>query len=238
MPYWLKYNVADHLYIPMIKRGVVDFAVGADWTPAAGDVKYSKDGASPTNAGTLPSAVTSGNGAFWDFTFTGGELSAKKIQVTVVDSATKAVEDQMFDIFTYGNASAQYVGIDLADSVRLGLTALPNAAAGANGGLPTGDANNSVKIQGNIKKNTAFAAFMFLMTDSTNHNPVTGKTVTVTRSIDGGAFGAGTLGSVTEVANGWYKVDFAAADLNGNNIVLRATATGADDTEVQIFTNV
>ena len=137
MPYLLKYNVADHLYVPIVKRGVVDFAVGADWTPAAGDVKYSKDGASPTNAGTLPAAVTSGNGAFWDFTFTGGELSAKKIQVTVVDAASKAIEDQFFDIFTFGNASAQYPGIDLSDAVRLGLTALPNAAAEAAGGLYT-----------------------------------------------------------------------------------------------------
>lgn len=88
----------------------------------------------------------------------------------------------------------------------------------------------------NLEKNVAFSAFMFMMTDSTNHNPVTGKTVTVTRSIDGGAFGAGTLSAVTEVANGWYKVDFAAADLNGKVIVLRATATGSDDTFVTIFT--
>ena len=26
------------VYVPMTKAGVVDFAVGADWTPAAGDV--------------------------------------------------------------------------------------------------------------------------------------------------------------------------------------------------------
>ena len=32
------------VYIPVIKRGVVDFAVSADWTPASGDVKVSIDG--------------------------------------------------------------------------------------------------------------------------------------------------------------------------------------------------
>ena len=89
---------------------------------------------------------------------------------------------------------------------------------------------------GNVKKNTALAAFEFLMTDSTNHAPATGKTVAVTRSIDGGAFGAGALSAVTEVSSGIYKVDFAAADLNGNVIVLRATATGCDDTFERVIT--
>jgi hypothetical protein len=27
------YGVARHIYIPIVKRAVVDFAVGADWTP-------------------------------------------------------------------------------------------------------------------------------------------------------------------------------------------------------------
>ncbi len=120
------------------------------------------------------------------------------------------------------------VGVNLEDAVRGGMTALPNANAAANGGLPTVDANNSVKIQTNLKKNQAFSSYQFVMTDSTNHNPATGLTVTATRSIDGGSFGSGTLGSVTEVANGAYKLDLGAGDLNGNNILLRFTATGAD----------
>lgn len=91
-------------------------------------------------------------------------------------------------------------------------------------------------ITSNVKKNQALAKFAFMMTDSTNHAPATGKTVTVTRSIDGAAFGAGTLSAVTEIANGMYYVDFAAADLNGNVIVLRATATGCDDTFERIVT--
>lgn len=88
----------------------------------------------------------------------------------------------------------------------------------------------------NVKKNQALSSFEFMMTDSTNHAPATGKTVSVTRSIDGAAFGSGTLSSVTEVSNGLYRVDFAAADLNGNVIVLRATATACDDTFERIVT--
>lgn len=108
----------------------------------------------------------------------------------------------------------------------------------ANIGSPT----TSVALTGtkiniaNIKKNTAYAGFMFLMTDSTTHNPVTGKTVTVTRAIDGGAFGAGTLSAVTEVGSGIYSVDFGTGDLNGNTIILLATATSSDNTYVRMTT--
>lgn len=39
------------------------------------------------------------------------------------------------------------VSYDSRDAVRLGLTAIPNAAAGANGGLPTGDGSGRVAVQ-------------------------------------------------------------------------------------------
>jgi hypothetical protein len=123
----------------------------------------------------------------------------------------------------------ELTGWDNQDSTRGGLTALPNANAAANGGLPTCDANNSVKIQTSSKKNQSLSKFEFVMTDSSTHAPATGKTVSITRSIDGGAFGAGTLGAVTELANGVYYTDLPAADLNGNVVTLRATATGCDD---------
>jgi hypothetical protein len=86
-----------------------------------------------------------------------------------------------------------------------------------------------------IKKNTALTAFPFLMTDSTTHAPATGLTVTATRSIDGAAFGA-CANSVAEIANGWYKITLAAADLNGNTIALKFTATGADQNNITIVT--
>jgi hypothetical protein len=102
-----KYNTATDLYIPMVKRGVLDLAVSADWTPATGDVKLSKDGGADANIGTLPTAPASTTGK-WKFVFTGSELSCKILMVTVIDSATKAVEDQAFIVHTYGHASAMY----------------------------------------------------------------------------------------------------------------------------------
>src|SRR5690242_21342833 len=93
-----KYGVAVHVYIPIIKRGVVDFAVSADWTPAAGDVKISKDGGAAANVTNLPTAITMGNTAMWDYSLTATEMQAAKVRITVSDSATKAVEDTMFEI--------------------------------------------------------------------------------------------------------------------------------------------
>lgn len=99
-------------------------------------------------------------------------------------------------------------------------------------GTGTGEvslASGRVALQAGIRKNTALANFPFLMTDATTHNPATGLTVSATRSIDGAAFGAGTIANMTEVANGVYQCDLGAGDLNGDTIILRFTASGADD---------
>ena len=134
-----------------------------------------------------------------------------------------------------GNSDGVYAsGTTTGDGIR--------AVASAGGvdirGNITGTITTTTNLtnSGNVKKNTALAAFEFLMTDSTNHAPATGKTVAVTRSINGGAFGAGTLSAVTEVSSGIYAVDFGAGDLNGNVIVLRATATGCDDCFERVIT--
>lgn len=93
-----------------------------------------------------------------------------------------------------------------------------------------------VAITSNVKKNQALAKFQFVMTDSTTHAPKTGVTVTCTRSVDNGAFGAGTLANIAELSNGVYTVDFGAGDLNGNVIILRATGASSDDTFERIVT--
>ena len=112
-----KYGVAVHIYKPIIKRGAVDFAVGADWTPAAGDVKISKDGGAAANVTNLPTAIVMGNTAMWDFSLTATEMQAGKINITVSDAPTEVVEDVMFELHTYGNASAQHA-IDLGTIIE------------------------------------------------------------------------------------------------------------------------
>jgi len=91
-------------------------------------------------------------------------------------------------------------------------------------------------ITSNVKQGQALANFEFLMTDSVTHAPKPAIAPSVTRSIDGGAFAAGTLSAVTEVSNGIYRVDFAAADLNGKVIVLQATEATCDTTFERLVT--
>ena len=122
--FFRKYGVATNVYIPIIKRSVVDFAVSADWTPVAGDVKISKDGGAAANVTNLPTAITMGNAAMWNFSLTATELQAAKISIVVSDSSVKAVEDTQFNLITYGHASAELSGIDFTDVTRLGTTGL------------------------------------------------------------------------------------------------------------------
>lgn len=87
-----------------------------------------------------------------------------------------------------------------------------------------------------FKKNTAVAGFPIYMTDSTTHAAKTGLTVTAERLLDGGAFAA-CANAVTETSDGGYKIDLAQADMNGDVIMLKFTASGADDLVMTIKTS-
>jgi hypothetical protein len=182
----------------------------ANPTLAAGDVKVSKDGGAFANLTTLPSANPA-SGAAIMVDLSGTEMTADNVVVQFIDAAGAEWCDVLVNIQT----TARQLD-DLAYPATTGRSLLVDTAG-------------AVPIATNLKKNQALANFHFLMTDSTTHNPATGKTVTVTRAIDSGAFGAGALSAVTEMSNGLYRVDFAAADLNGNVVTLRATASGCDD---------
>ena len=151
---------------------------------------------------------------------TGVTLAASQPGVTIPTVTTVGTTTNLTNAATAGDFTATMkasIGTAVAASAVASVTA-------------------PVAITSNIKQNQALANFRFVMTDSTTHAPKTGLTVTVTRGIDGGAQAAGTLSSVTEIGNGEYRVDFAAADLNGKDIVLRATAAGADDLFERIVT--
>jgi hypothetical protein len=87
-----------------------------------------------------------------------------------------------------------------------------------------------------LRKNAALSNFEFFMIDSADHvSPKTGLTITAERSIDGGAFAACT-NSASAVANGVYKINLSASDLNGDVITLKFTATGADQQTITLLT--
>jgi len=204
-----KKNTAYVFYVGLVDQANTKLLKAAP-TLAAGDVKVSIDGGAFANLATLP-VVTPSGGRAVKVDLSASEMNGDNIVVQFVDAAGAEWCDASFNIQT----TARQID-DLAFPVTSGR------------GINV-DTANAVLIQTGMKKNQALAKFAFLMTDSTTHNPATGKTVTATRSIDGGAFGAGTLGSVTELANGVYYLDIPAADRNGNVITYRFTATGCDD---------
>lgn len=85
------------------------------------------------------------------------------------------------------------------------------------------------------KKNTGLANFMFPMFDATTKNPKAGLTVTAERAIDGNPFSPCSSGAV-ELSNGVYRVSMSADDMNGDKIMLRFSAPGADDQLIEIIT--
>jgi len=120
-------------------EATIDFEVygidGVDlngaWVPAAVDCEIMKDGGSSTQC----TNTATDEGATFSIVLTATEMQAARLVLKVVDAATKVILDTVVHIETYGHASAQHA-MDLDDGVRAGLTALPNAAANAAGGLP------------------------------------------------------------------------------------------------------
>jgi hypothetical protein len=110
MIYLVKYATGTGLVIsrPLLKRTAADYAVSADITLQAGDVKVKIDGAAVANIATLPTFVTSGNTAYLEYTFSDAELTGKRIRVTFSDSPTEAAEDDFFELHTFGHTSALY----------------------------------------------------------------------------------------------------------------------------------
>lgn len=92
----------------------------------------------------------------------------------------------------------------------------------------------AIVINSPIKKNLAFNNFTFLMLDLTG-SPASGLSVTGQVSIDGAAFQSLT-NAITELSNGVYKVNLAAADTNGvSSMTLRFTASGAQDSVITVL---
>lgn len=210
-----KRSTAYKFYVGLVDQSNTKL-LKANPTIASGDFQISKDGGAFANLATLPSAnPASGRAVMIDLSST--EMTADNIVVQCVDAAGA----EWCDLFINLQTTARQID-DLAYPATTGRSLLVSATGG-------------VSLTTNLKKNQALSNFAFLMTDSTTHNPATGKTVAVTRCIDGGTFSAGTLSAVTEVSNGQYRVNFAAADLNGDVVTLRATATDCDDLFVTLI---
>lgn len=218
--------------IPLIKRGVVDYAVAADWTPVAGDVKVWLDGTA-ANITNLPTAINSGNSTHWEFILTAAELSGKQVKVEIVDSATKAVEDDMFIIETFGHASAMYpVDFSLA-SYPATIAAGAIATDAIDGASVKADA--VTKIQAGLPTSVEMDAYFATVASD---GDATAADVTIIKKIVQGDHyidiastpwalvtmeaGTGGIGVGTELLRKKLK------DINGADVTDTATVLGQD----------
>lgn len=128
-----KYGVETTIDFEVYEVDGVDLRT--DWVPAAADCEVMKD----EGASTQCTNTATDEGSTYSIVLTATEMQAARLMLKVVDAATKVFLDKVIVIETYGNASAMHA-MDLDDAVRGGMSALPNAAADAAGGLAISDA--------------------------------------------------------------------------------------------------
>jgi len=123
-----QYGIATTIIFPVVKAGSQDLAATGDWTPAGGDTKISKDGGNVANTTNNPAAVGGTGSVLWTLTLTAAEMQASEITIQIVDSATKAVEDQILTLTTrLGGQLAATQGIIVGDIDNTDFTASTTA---------------------------------------------------------------------------------------------------------------
>lgn len=87
-----------------------------------------------------------------------------------------------------------------------------------------------------IAKNVALSNLMFTMVLSNDgKTPATGKTLIAQISKDGGAF-ANCSNSISEVGEGWYKIDLTQSEMNADIVALKFTETDCLQRNMEIAT--
>jgi len=125
----LRKNVAGQK-VPFV---LVNASTGAALTGATVTAKITLDGAAQATASGTVAELAGGQ-----YVWSPAQADTNANSLGVLFTATSAIPVG----FTIFPTSA-----DPTDSVRLGLTALPNATAGSTGGVGTVDANNAIKVQ-------------------------------------------------------------------------------------------
>ena len=170
-------------------------------------------------------------------------LTIAQSDVQLMKNGGAAAQKNDASSATHRTGGQYSVPLDATDTGTIGRLRMSVQVSGA---LPEwkdcmvidGDAYDALyagttDFRATLPKNAAFT-FVFDMYDSSG-DPKTGLTVTAQRSIDGGAFGA-CANSVSEIANGFYSIALAAADLNGDMVALKFTATGAKQRNILVRT--
>lgn len=172
----------------------------------------------PTNFGDLAITATTGRVDVGEWLGSAvPALVGGRLDVSVGAMAAGVITSAAFGI---GAIDASAIATNAIGSDELATDAITSTQFAAS-------AAQKVRDEIMPTQNAAFNNIGFIfVAASDGRTPVTGATGTsVERSIDGGAFGAGT-GTLNEVANGAYSYDASAADMNGGIIIFRFSATG------------
>ena len=218
-----KYGVQAVVNFELYEIDGVDLKVDA--ADAGSDCTVMKDqGAEATCTNDF---VDEGKG--YSLTLTATEMQAAQITVYIVDSATKVWLDKVLHIETYGNASAMHA-MDLDDAVRGGMTALPNAAADAAGGLPISDAGGLDIDTQLAATNEVTAARMATLTDWINGGRLDLLLDAIPTTAMRGTDGANTV--VPDAAGVAPTAVEVRTEIDSNSTQL--TAIVADTNELQV----
>lgn len=218
MYFLVKYATQTTVYFPMVKRDVVDLALSADWTPATGDCKISIDGGNDANTTNLPAAVAS-TAALWALTLTAAELTGKLISVRIIDTATKAVEDQALFFQTFGHASASIVRDVSTDPATANVTqwagsavATPDTAGYPKITVKAGTGTGELSLSSGVVAADAVKISTDATAADTLESLLDGGGGTLTANITGNITGnlSGSVGSVTGA------VGSVAGNVDGN----------------------
>ncbi len=222
-------------------NAITDAKVAADVTIA------SVTGAVGSVAGDVGGNVTGSIGSL----ATQAKADVNAEVLAVVDPRTDAIEADTQDLQNRMPAALVSGRMDasvgaMAANVMTAAAAADDLTAELQSGLATAAALAAVEgkvdtikgktdnLPGPIRKNVAIAKFVFAM-KNTDGSPGTGLTVTTQISQDGGAF-ATLAGAVTEMSGGYYWVAFLQAEANADVIAFKATAPGAQQRDLTIFT--
>ena len=217
-----KKNTAYTFYIALIDTSNPG-AFKANPTIAAGDFKVSVDGGAFNNLATLP-VVTPAGSVGVKIDLSAGEMNGDKILFQGIDVAGAEWDDVVM-----------FLDLDTINIEDI-PTALQNRQEMDSNSTQLATIKTNTERRENIQKNVAFPNFPFKLVLASDHlTAAPGLTVTAERLLDNGTF-VPMENAVVEIGGGWYRIDLAQLDTNGNVITYRFSATTADDREITFNT--
>jgi hypothetical protein len=183
---------------------------------------------------TLTIAASKDGAAFASISPTVTELTAGWYKLALTSSHTDTLGDLAVHVTATGADPTDFVSriiaMDKADAVRAGLSALPNAAAGANGGLPV-LSSSATTLAYTVGTVTTLTSLPAITTDWLTAAGVSAAAVTKIQSglATPTNITAGTITTVTTV-NGLAAGVVTAASIASDAITADKIADGAIDT--------